>query len=61
MDVTLPGRAVRVEYVDQTTKAEPPASQTVNGDALTLHGYSVAVVTMAPEQPIESRQSSPTR
>ncbi len=46
-ELTLPGPASGVQYVDQTTKGNPPAQQTLNGDKLTLRGFSVAVVTMA--------------
>ncbi|MCC7156149.1 MAG: glycosyl hydrolase family 39 [Bryobacterales bacterium] len=46
MQLELGGAAKSVEYVDQTTKGNPPAKQALSGDKLTLRGYSVAVVTM---------------
>lgn len=45
--VALPGRATRVQYVDQTTKGGAPASQTPNSETVTLGGLAVAVVTLA--------------
>ncbi len=46
-ELTLPGPASEVQYVDQTLKDSPPTKQTLSGDKLTLRGFSVAVVTMA--------------
>ncbi|MGA7410713.1 MAG: glycosyl hydrolase family 39 [Bryobacteraceae bacterium] len=46
-ELTLPSPATEVQYVDQTTKGNPPAKQTLSGDKVTLRGFSVAVVTMA--------------
>jgi hypothetical protein len=46
-ELTLPGRAGTVQYVDQTTEGNPPAEQSLSGDRLTLRGFSVAVVTIA--------------
>jgi len=46
MQLELPGAAKSVEYVDQTTRGDPPAKQALNGDKLALRGFSVAVVTM---------------
>ncbi len=45
IEVTLPGRATGVQYVDQTTKGNAPGQQSLNSDKLTLRGLSVAVVT----------------
>ena len=36
----------QVDYVDQTTAFDPPASAKLSSDAVKLGGYSVAVVTM---------------
>lgn len=47
VEVTLPGRASGVQYVDLTTKGNPAAAQALSGDKLTLQGFSVAVVTIA--------------
>jgi hypothetical protein len=43
--LTLPGGLTDVEYVDQTTKEDPPARQHVTGSGLTLRGLAVAVVS----------------
>jgi len=45
-DVTIPGaRGGQMEYVDQTTAFEPPATTKLASDVTKLNGYSVAVVT----------------
>ena len=49
IELTLNGRAGGIEYVDQTTKGGAPSRQALSADKLTLHGLSVAVVTMAAE------------
>jgi hypothetical protein len=36
----------QVDYVDQTTAFQPPASQKLSGESLQLAGYAVAVVTL---------------
>lgn len=46
IDLKLPAPAKQVEYVDQTTKGAPPATQSLNGTQLKLHGLEVAVVTL---------------
>jgi hypothetical protein len=46
IQITLPGRASGVQYVDQTTKGNAPGQQALNSDKLTLRGLSVAVVTL---------------
>jgi hypothetical protein len=46
-DVTVAGASGgRVAYVDQTTGFQPPATTNMNGETLSLGGYSVAVVTL---------------
>ena len=46
-DVSIPGaNGGRVDYVDQSTSFQPPASSKVTADALRLTGYEVAVVTL---------------
>lgn len=46
-DVTVTGASGgRVDYVDQTTSFNPPATMKLSGDTLKLGGYSVAVVTI---------------
>ena len=47
IEVTLPGAARGIEYVDQTTKGNAPVKKSISGDKLTLRGLSVAVVTMS--------------
>jgi len=49
MEVTLPGRASQVQFVDQTTKGNAPGRQSQSDDKLTLRGLAVAVVTMRAE------------
>jgi len=45
-DLTIPGaRGGQMEYVDQTTGFEPPATTKLASDVTKLNGYSVAVVT----------------
>jgi hypothetical protein len=46
-ELTLPSSASEVQFVDQTTKGNAPAKQTLNSDRLTLRGLGVAVVTMS--------------
>jgi hypothetical protein len=46
-DVSIPGASGgRVDYVDQSTGFQPPASSKLTADSLKLTGYSVAVVTL---------------
>ena len=46
-DLTIPGaRGGQMEYVDQTTGFEPPATTKLASDVTKLNGYSVAVVTL---------------
>lgn len=46
-DVTVTGATGgRLDYVDQTTSFNPPATMKLSSDALKLGGYSVAVVTL---------------
>ena len=46
-DVTVTGlTGARLDYVDQNTAFQPPATRELNGDTLKLGGYSVAVVTL---------------
>jgi len=44
IEVALPEQAKKVEYVDQTTKSDPPVRRTLNDNKLTLGGYGVAVL-----------------
>lgn len=45
-EVTIPGaRGGQIEYVDQATAFQPPATTKLSADLTALHGYSVAVVT----------------
>jgi hypothetical protein len=47
-DVTIPGaEGAQVQLVDQTTGFQPPASNTNQGNRITLRGFAVAVVTLA--------------
>ena len=48
IELTLPGPASEVLYVDQTTKGDTPKREPLSGDKLTLRGLGVAVVTLAP-------------
>jgi len=46
-DVSIPGASGgQQEYVDQTTAFQPPASQKLTGDKVTLNGFSVMAVTL---------------
>ena len=44
-DVALPGPALQWEFVDQTTKSDPPGIEKPNTNSVTLRGLSVGVVT----------------
>jgi len=45
--ITVQGaRGAQIENVDVTTAFRPPASAKLAGDSLTLHGFSVAVITL---------------
>ena len=46
-ELTLPEQAKQIEYVDQTTKGNPPAKQPLSGNKVSLRGLAVAVVTFA--------------
>ncbi|HME00219.1 MAG TPA: glycosyl hydrolase family 39 [Terriglobia bacterium] len=47
LGISLPGvTGARVDYVDQTTAFQPPASAPLPSDVLTLRGLGVAVVTL---------------
>jgi hypothetical protein len=47
-EVFLPGmKGATEQYVDQKTNFQPPVSQTLDGDKLTLGGLAVAVVTLS--------------
>jgi hypothetical protein len=46
-DLSIPGAAGgQLDYVDVTTGFQPPASGKLGSDNLTLHGFSVAVVSL---------------
>jgi len=46
-DVSVPSaNGGQVEYIDQTTRFNPPASMNLGSDTVKLAGYSVAVVTL---------------
>jgi hypothetical protein len=46
-ELSIPGVAGgRLDYVDVTTGFQPPASAKLDSDRLTLHGFSVAVVSL---------------
>jgi hypothetical protein len=46
-DVSIPGASGgEIDYVDQTTGFQPPATAKLSGDTLKLAGFSVAVVTL---------------
>jgi hypothetical protein len=47
--VTLPARGAAVEFVDQTTKGNPPGRASLSSNQVTLHGLAVAVVRLAGE------------
>ncbi|PYY04740.1 MAG: glycosyl hydrolase family 39 [Acidobacteria bacterium] len=45
-DISMPGASGgRVDYVDQSTNFQPPASRNLTADTFQLNGYAVAVVT----------------
>jgi hypothetical protein len=44
--VKLPRPAQKVEFVDQTTRSNPPGSRTIIGTGYLLHGFGVAVITL---------------
>jgi hypothetical protein len=44
--VVAGARGGQVDYVDQTTGFQPPASARLEGDTVTLNGLAVAVVTL---------------
>lgn len=46
MQVELTDAVRTIEYVDQTTKGNPPAKQDVSGKTVALRGLSVAVATL---------------
>jgi hypothetical protein len=46
IDITLPEQAKAIQFVDQTTKDGPPASQQGGTANIRLHGYAVSVVSM---------------
>jgi hypothetical protein len=46
-EVTVAGASGgQIEYVDQTTGLQPPATTKLNSERLSLGGYSVTVVTL---------------
>jgi hypothetical protein len=46
-DLSIPGAARgQLDYVDVTTGFRPPASAKLGSDSLTLHGFSVAVLSL---------------
>jgi len=46
-DVSVTGSAGgQIEYVDQTTAFQPPATTTLGSDTVKLKGFSVAVITL---------------
>jgi hypothetical protein len=47
VELTLPQPGKKVEFVDQTTKNNPPAVQKLRDSKYTLGGLGVAVVTLA--------------
>ncbi len=47
IELTLPGPATEIRYVDQTTRGGVPGRESLGGDKLTLHGLGVAVITLA--------------
>lgn len=44
--VKLPAPTEQVQFVDQTTKADPPETRPLKAATYTLHGFGVAVVTL---------------
>ncbi len=46
-DVSIPdANGAQVDYVDQTTSGNPPATMKLGSDVMRLAGFSVAVVTL---------------
>jgi hypothetical protein len=46
-DITISGIVGgRMDYVDQTTSFQPPATTALNSETFSLGGYSVAVITL---------------
>ena len=46
-DVTIPGSTGgQMDYVDQTTGFQPPATATLSSETLSVGGYSVVVITL---------------
>jgi hypothetical protein len=45
VDVRLPEQASRVQFVDQTTKGNPPGQQALHSDTYKLRGLGVAVIS----------------
>jgi hypothetical protein len=43
--VMLPGQGEQIEFVDQTTKQDPPKNEPINADTVNLRGLAVAVVS----------------
>lgn len=47
VDLSIPGATgAQLDYVDVTTGFQPPVSKKLDSDHVTLHGFSVAVVTL---------------
>jgi hypothetical protein len=46
VELTLPQPGKKVEFVDQTTKSNPPVSRKLSENKYTLGGLGVAVVTL---------------
>jgi len=47
VDLSIPGATgAQLDYVDVTTGFQPPVSTKLDSDRVTLHGFSVAVVTL---------------
>ena len=47
IELKLPSSVREIHFVDQTTKGDPPATETLNGNAVKLRGLSVAVVVVS--------------
>ncbi len=46
-EISIPGASGgQIEYVDQNTALQPPASAKLSGDKITLNGFGVAAVTL---------------
>ncbi|MGA8441686.1 MAG: hypothetical protein WB714_25925, partial [Candidatus Sulfotelmatobacter sp.] len=59
-EVSIPGASGgQVDYVDQTTAFQPPASAKLTSDTVKLHGYAVAVVTVPHPDPQRHLPTSP--